>query len=296
MSAPRYGIAEIFGQDLTLLAAERISELAGAKSGSLPCPFAADGRACRKRGGVCSLRLFEEGQDGTAVPADAPVACVCPRRFEQGNEVTRWVGETMLNSAEVVPLPELPFLKSSTGSSRSVGKIDLVLVLPDSVPLAWCALETQAVYFSGKAMASELRLLQAWRGPGLPFPTDVRRPDFRSSGPKRLMPQLQIKVPTLSRWGKKTAVVVDLAFWESMGEMGEVRDISNCDIAWFVVDWKPGPRGLQATRHALHLTTLDRAVEGLTGGYPSSLAEFELELRNKLSRRSSDPANSDRAR
>ena len=32
----------------------------------------------------------------------------------------------------------------------------------------------------------------------------------------------------------------------------------------------------------LHLTTLDRAVEVLTGGKPTSLADFEKTLRSKL--------------
>ena len=51
----------------------------------------------------------------------------------------------------------------------------------------------------------------------LEFPSDVRCPDWRSSGAKRLMPQLQIKVPTLRRWGAKLAVAVDAPFFASLG-------------------------------------------------------------------------------
>ena len=55
------------------------------------------------------------------------------------------------------------------------------------------------------------------------------------------MPQLQIKVPTLRRWGRKMAVVVDRAFFDSVGEMDNVSDISNADIAWFIVRFEEVP-------------------------------------------------------
>ena len=98
------------------------------------------------------------------------------------------------------------------------------------------------------------------------------------------MPQLQTKVPTISRWGKKTAVVVDLPFWNSLGAMTEVESVSNCDIAWFVVDYTKNRKTKEFgfTKHLLHLTTLNRAVEGLTGGVPTSQPAFEAELRKRL--------------
>src|SRR3970282_1174863 len=108
-------------------------------------------------------------------------------------------------------------------SENEVGRIDSVLVNTNSQRLEWGALEMQAVYFSGKSMENDFRVMRNWKGPGLPFPAVHRRPDFRSSGPKRLMPQLQIKVPTLRRWGKKMAVVVDRSFFQAMGTMRTVR-------------------------------------------------------------------------
>jgi len=202
-----------------------------------------------------------------------------------GGDAFSWVAQELLHDASPVVLSELPFLVSKSGErEKAVGKIDNVLVAPKTERLSWCALEIQAVYFSGRAMKSDLELMTNWKKEGIPFPTQQRRPDFRSSGPKRLMPQLQIKVPTISRWGKKTAVVVDLPFWNSLGEMTEVENVSNCDIAWFVVSYqKKGDTGQFALReHSLHLTTLDRAVEGLTGGVPTSLAAFEGDIRKRL--------------
>ena len=100
-----------------------------------------------------------------------------------------------------------------------------------------------------------------------PFPNQIRRPDYRSSGPKRLMPQLQIKVPTLRRWGKKMAVVVDKHFFESLGHMEEVEDLSNGDIAWFTVDFHVDDTGrsFRLVRDGVHITTLERATEGPDG-------------------------------
>jgi hypothetical protein len=99
------------------------------------------------------------------------------------------------------------------------------------------------------------------------------------------MPQLQIKVPTISRWGKKMAVVIDRAFWDSLSDMREVRELSNCEIVWFVVSFAPTKDGRFALqRHETHFTTLINAVEGLTGGTPMSLERFESQIRDRLQR------------
>ncbi|MDQ2898994.1 MAG: hypothetical protein M3Y07_04240, partial [Acidobacteriota bacterium] len=67
----------------------------------------------------------------------------------------------------------------------------------------WCAAETQAVYFSGDNMRKDFVALSGIYSEELPFPVGKRHPDDRSSGPKRLMPQLQTKVPSLRRWARK---------------------------------------------------------------------------------------------
>ncbi len=180
---------------------------------------------------------------------------------------------------------EVGFLRAE-GSNADVGRIDMVLVERESCASAlnWCALEIQAVYFSGRSMNEEFRDIRAYAGQRPPFPRQIRRPDYRSSGPKRLMPQLQIKVPTLRRWGKKMAVVVDKHFFASLGRMEEVDDLSNGDIAWFTVDFEEDDTGkrFRLVRENVHITTLERATEGLTGGAPVTLTEFEQSVRAKL--------------
>jgi len=161
-----------------------------------------------------------------------------------------------------------------------------VLLKDSKAPLEWCALEVQAVYITGPSIQADFRALRDHRGDGLPFPPAIHRLDYRSSGPKRLMPQLQIKVPTLRRWGKKMAVAVDSGFFGALSPMQAVGDVSNCDIAWFVLDIleEDDSDRAQLVRNTVHLTTLERAVEGLTAGTPVSREEFERRILAKYER------------
>ena len=177
--------------------------------------------------------------------------------------------------------------------ARSVGRIDMVLAAAgeDGRPTGdWCAVELQAVYFQGDGMGNEWvaikqqaegRLLNDEAPPG---PVGNRRPDFRSSGPKRLLPQLQIKVPSLRRWGKKMAVVVDAPFFSTFGPMKRAEHVSNADIIWCVVGYQQD----QATRLfglrvlGTYATTLEEAVIGLTAGKAKPKPDFEASLWEKL--------------
>ena len=199
--------------------------------------------------------------------------------------IFQWVGETVLGTSTPDVATEIGFLKAEDGNTH-VGRIDMVLANREAgtAALNWCALEIQAVYFSGRSMNEEFRSIRGYEGEQPPFPSQTRRPDYRSSGPKRLMPQLQIKVPTLRRWGKKMAVVVDKHFFDSLGHMEEVGDLSSGDIAWFIVDFEEdhASRRFKLVRDSIHVTTLERATEGLTGGSPVTLNEFEDGIRSKL--------------
>lgn len=111
--------------------------------------------------------------------------------------------------------------------------LDLSVDLKD-----WCGLEIQSVYFSGDRMSLEYDPFAEVPPPETPFPEGRRRPDFRSSGTRELLPKLQTKIPSLRRWGKKMVVVVDEAFFCEMAEMEAVDYISNCDIVWVVVGYE----------------------------------------------------------
>lgn len=283
------------GEDrrLAALLARKKAEIVANK----PCPFRGlDPHAiCTKEGGVCSLRLYEKTSGGVrpASGARAAIRALCPLRFHEKNEVFKWVSEELLGTSSPLIAREVGFLESGATvdglGGEDVGRLDMILVkgdLPAGQPMLWCALEIQAVYFSGKEMPADFRAIQSDPGDGMIWPAEVRRPDYRSSGPKRLMPQLQIKVPTLRRWGKKMAVVVDRAFFDSMGlsSMDRVNEASNADIAWFIVDFErsPASKSFHIKRSEIVFTTLEEAVEGLTGGTPVTKGEFENRIRERL--------------
>jgi hypothetical protein len=306
-SSPRFGIGEWFGFNVTQLSGDERRQLAGEvlkpKKERLPqpCPFQARkvDAICSKEGGVCSLRLYSyDAHPDTGRAVGVPVAgkqgelrATCPYRFHDDLDVFKWVGETILGDPNPLLVGEVGFLEAGASTDSEggddVGRIDMVLVsskTPNDAPMNWAALEIQAVYFSGNAMKGEF---EAFNDPGVDwviFPAGRRRPDYRSSGPKRLMPQLQIKVPTLRRWGKKMAVVVDRAFFDSIGEMDNVADISNADIAWFVVRFEEveGQKRTRIVRDEVRYTTLERSVEGLTGGKPVPLPVFETRITDKI--------------
>jgi hypothetical protein len=303
--AIRYGIGEWYGHLVASLPSAKLSEFAEIGSGrlsNLPCPFrrAADPAAlCKKKGGVCSIRKHVR-RAGGAVAFEGPLVTLCPSRFWAGNEIFAEIGEALLGTRVPHLVKEVPFLSSivatedtdlsdqesanavetgeGSGLGKPVGRIDTILVDPSDWK-KWCALELQAVYFSGKGMGTHLaQYADAVQIPV--FPDKVRRPDFRSSGPKRLMPQLQTKVPTLRRWGKKMAVVIDRPFLSSLGHLQPVRYVSNSDIVWFVVDYDTDTGALKIVDSIP--TTLETSVEALTAGIPMSLEDFEADVHRFL--------------
>ena len=297
----RYGIAEWYGRSFVNLTGDDRRSLAALQGRPReerppnPCLSRGGSVPCTKAGGVCSIRLYQlsSGPQGARVaPAHlGELVTMCPYRFEESDVMFKWVGEEMLDDANPLVVSQVKFLErygAGAGGAQGgpggagVGRIDNVLVRPTRGPMAWCALEIQAVHFSGSGMAGEFRAIGDFQGEGLPFPVGIRRPDYRSSGPKRLLPQLEIKVPTLRRWGKRMAVVVDEGFFSALGEMERVAHISNSDIAWFVMRYDEAKREAKLKPGFVHFTTLEHAVVGLTAGRPVTLEIFEDRIREKL--------------
>lgn len=296
-----YGVAEWYGELFKSLGrSERQQFLSAQNDGSpIECRFMRDspelapkkGPYCNKASGVCSIRRFID----TSSEIDfGPITTTCPYRFLEDGLVIREIGKALLGTDSPIVIKEVPFLKrvrskvsESEGegfAKQDVGKIDMVCVHPNKDPLVWCAVEMQAVYFSGGKIEKDFTALRGYDGNGVPMPAVRRSPDFRSSGPKRLMPQLQIKVPTLRRWGKKMAIIVDQPFFEAMGPIISETDVSNADIAWMVMSYSDeGTFGkAKMFLKEIRYCTLERAVEGLTAGVPATLDEFEQRLRSRI--------------
>jgi hypothetical protein len=290
-----YSIGEWYGVGFETLSPSRRHEqakieLATDSLTGTPCPFQKG--YCNKKGGVCSLRCYEQVDKGP-VTAVGPLITTCPIRFLENETIFRWIGETILHNVTPLVLSEIGFLDrlipsapndTETDNQDFIGRIDNVIVHPSQKPIDWCALELQAVYFSGRAMKKEFDMLSKQKFQTLHFPAANRHPDYRSSGPKRLLPQLQTKVPTIRTWGKKMAVVIDEAFFESLVGLEPERHLSNAEIIWFVIGFDPAPTGWILSQRKAVYTKLDSSVKALTGGVPLSRERFEEQLRSKIGR------------
>lgn len=315
---PRYGIAEWFGNDITTMTPEErqhFGRLAadqdqtGNISNAPICPFLSTmipGARCNKASGVCSIRRFSFDPDGRGleVPGDK-VVTVCPSRFlnqlKDGKNLFSWISETMLEISNPTVIKETPFLRKVSdfvetginiedeGEGKKAGRIDWILVNPatmDASELEWCAVETQALYFSGDKMRPEFDAY-ASSPTSVLFPVGRRRPDYRSSGPKRLSPQLDVKVPVLRNWGKKVVVVIDRFFYNNMNTLidayprarndRERRD--NSDIVWFIVDYDDE---LNMIPSEVVFTTLESSRRALNATEPLSKTDFTNNLKRVI--------------
>lgn len=315
----RYGIAEWFGRDITALTPDArqefgllaIKQESGDLSGAPACPFLATlipSAKCNKASGVCTIRKYTPGVEGSGatVPGDKIVA-VCPSRFIQqvsdGRSLFEWISEKVLGVSNPIVVKETPFLRKVSDTQRALdtdaepdedskkaGRIDWILVNPATITsgeLEWCAVETQALYFSGDKMHHEFEAYAAAPSPVL-FPVGKRRPDYRSSGPKRLAPQLDVKVPVLRNWGKKVVVVIDRYFYDNMNSLTDAfvrarndqERLDNAEVVWFVVDY--GAQ-LHLTASVITYTTLDDSRRALNATEPLSKADFTRNLKQVIS-------------
>ena len=285
----RYGIGEWYGNpmvDLTASNRQRLARAALGDEAPPSCPFQEGAPPCRKAGGVCSLQQYEAGQGGRIESPENPPVIVCPARFEQNGLIIRWLAEIVgLPPEETMIAREIPFMQS-TSTERPAGKIDLVIGRVGSGELHWYALEIQAVYFSGPGMSSQFELLRTDSEPLPPYPDRVRRPDWRSSSAKRLMPQLQVKAPTVRRWQTKIAVAVDSPFFEAIGgpSTNASQDVNDGDVIWPVPELtRDDPAGsYRLVRGHWEVLTLEASTEKLLAARTISRDAFEAVLREKL--------------
>ena len=282
----RYGIAEWYGEALENMPLERRQALAKVALGedtAVPrCPFQRGDVVCSKKGGVCSLqpyRAYLGGHlsDRIGQRAGNPVI-TCPKRFSQDDLVPKWLAK-IVGFQQVFLAREVPFMRSPT-TGREAGRIDLVLA-GSSMASRWFGLEIQAVYFSGRGMPNDFEVLRRDAGRLPPGPTAVRRPDWRSSSAKRLMPQLQVKVPTLRRWGTKLAVAVDVPFFEAIGgpSARPNKDLDDGDIIWLVPQVS---NAYQLEPVHWEVLSLEDSSEKLLAAETIKRSEFERALRAKL--------------
>jgi len=199
----------------------------------------------------------------------------------------------MLGSSEgILAVRETPFLRRvglsvAESDETRAGRIDWILVDPstmESPQLRWCALETQSLYFSGLNMTADFE--QYKTSYSLVYPSGSRRPDYRSGGPKRLSPQLAIKVPLLARWGIKSAVLVDRYFFNQMSDLNEISyggeddRLAEAELVWFVCDYSESGRLIP---DGIHYSSLADSINALNAAQPIARNEFIANLERVIS-------------
>lgn len=212
-------MSEVFGYDTASSTTEEQRK-------SRWCPFRES--ACTKQGkrdplGICS---YSDGSLATIV---------CPVRFLEGSRLIRDAGREAFGSgASVVVLPEFRLLTVERPHQRAkkIGKVDFLIGLlgPNGTAVDFAALEIQSSYVSGEGIR---KAFQKFQDTGVLTDDTRRRPDFRSSAQKRLMPQLSLKVPVFRRWDKRFFVAVDSTLFDELPRM-ESRLPHEAEITWLV--------------------------------------------------------------
>ena len=153
----------------------------------------------------------------------------------------------------------------------------------DRKPIDFAALEVQAVYFSGNAIRPAFNHFLKHGS----LPEDSRRrPDYRSSAQKRLVPQLNLKVPVFRRWGKKVFVAVDSHFFNSLPQIQTVESIENSEVTWLVYSFsrKSGASGFVMNSPIPVFTQWEDVVSALREGEAPDPAEIIAEIHKNFPR------------
>jgi hypothetical protein len=253
-------IAEVFGHDTAI----PLSKNDRTKPW---CPFL--GSACTKQSitkplGICS---YSDSELATVV---------CPSRFREGGRIFADAGRAAFGAGKRIrAFPEFRLLELPV-NRRKIGKIDYIVALlnEDNEPTDFAALEVQSVYISGDSTRPPFdKYLES----GTLSDKGRRRPDFRSSAQKRLMPQLSLKVPVFRRWGKRFFVAVDSAFFAEMPKMPVVAE-DNAEITWLVYPFLRGKDGFVMQNPAVYHTLWDDVLTSLREGKPPTREQLLCDL------------------
>jgi len=264
-------IAEVFGYDVSdnSTAAWQGREAKHCRFRNSPCTKSSKTDPL----GICSL------SDGTRA------AALCPVRFLEQNRIFTDAAKLAFgNEATFGVFPEIRILEiaSEDGNSRpkKIGKVDFLLGRIEADKITdFAAVEIQAAYFSGGSIRKNFSHFMAERTiEGL---DTKRRPDFRSCAQKRLIPQLQLKIPVFRRWGKKFFVVVDSEFFASLPKF-PVTTPSNSELTWLSYPIEKQAQEFSLLDPEVIFSEWDEVQNSMREGKPPEPDEILRELQAKL--------------
>lgn len=241
------------------------------------CPFNNIVSNCTKNSiefplGVCSLNH-----------KDKPVI-ICPIRFREDwriiSDAAAFIFEDKTTWTHIGEVR----LKDKFG--KSAGNIDYVLVAYDDKGrvLDFGSLEVQSVYISGNLTgpfssyleepSADFNWTQAFKYP---------KPDYLSSSRKRLVPQIIAKGSILKQWGKKQAVALQTAFYNTLPPLPEVDKVDS-DFAFFLYDLilLKQEKRLEIKLSRVVYTKFTNALEQIAKFEAGSINEFTQLLQKKL--------------
>lgn len=208
----------------------------------------------------------------------------CPVRFREDWLIVDAAADFFFESG--VKWTSLGEVRLKNKQGGPIGNIDYVLVAYDDVGrvLDFGSLEVQAVYISGnlggpfKTYMEQPRPDFDWSG-ALNYPT----PDYLSSSRKRLAPQLVAKGGVMRLWGKKQAVAIQTAFYNTLPPLPEV-DRSQADLAWYLYDlvYNSGDQRMHLQLNRIVYTEYESALLSLSNNEPADVESFVAVLQRKL--------------
>lgn len=117
----------------------------------------------------------------------------------------------------------------------------------------------------------------AWEGPNFP------RPDYLSSSRKRLAPQLLFKGGIINTWGKRQAVALQTAFYDTLPPLPRLSNVEEADMLWLLYDLEDSGNGqLHLKLNDTVFTQSDGAMGQLMKAKPGSLDHFVVTLQRAL--------------
>jgi hypothetical protein len=222
--------------------------------------------------GICSLASGDEA------------AAICPVRFLEGGRIFRDAALLALGAGvSFAVFPEIRILRVGNDrdeAAKKIGKVDFLIgKIDDGRVSDFAAIEVQASYFSGTSIRPALKkfLLEEALDPEI----SGRRPDFRSSAQKRLMPQLQLKVPVFRRWGKKFFVVVDSQFFGALPTI-KPSSLTNSELIWLNYPIRKSGDSYMMQDPEVVGTQWEDVLTSLREGQAPERDEILLELQQKL--------------
>ena len=195
----------------------------------------------------------------------------------------------MLGTSNPEVSKAIPFINDLVNSigietMGSSTRFSWALVHPSKkLGLRWCRLETQAAHCSDRSMSNEFHSWAEANSDTIPFPTEVRHPNYARTELIRLSAHLNRTVPVVRDSGAKTAVIVDEHFFTKIShvhalEGGLANKLAQAEVVWLVTRFEEGkliPGNVIYSR-------LDDSIRALLAGPSVGKKAFEDSIRRAL--------------